>query len=33
MDLEALYRKLGADIDPEHRLCSIDGDALKALAG
>jgi len=27
-----LYQSLGADIDPEHRLCTIDGDALKALA-
>ncbi len=32
-DAKALYRKLGAEIDPEHRLCSIDGDALNALAG
>lgn len=27
-----LYRALGADIDPDHRLCTIDGEALKALA-
>lgn len=29
---KALYLSLGAKIDPEHRLCTIDGDALKALA-
>lgn len=30
---KALYRGLGAEIDPEHRLCAIDGAALEALAG
>jgi GNAT superfamily N-acetyltransferase len=30
---KTLYRALGAAIDPDHRLCTIDGDALKALAG
>lgn len=27
-----LYESLGADIDPQHRLCTIDGEALRALA-
>lgn len=29
---KTLYRALGAEIDPDHRLCTIDGDALRALA-
>ena len=31
-EAKALYASLGADIDPDHRLCTIDGEALKALA-
>lgn len=29
---KTLYRALGAEIDADHRLCTIDGEALQALA-
>ncbi len=29
---KSLYTEIGAEIDDHHRLCTIDGDALKALA-
>jgi GNAT superfamily N-acetyltransferase len=31
-DAKSLYHSVGAKIDPEHRLCTMDGEALRALA-